>query len=129
MNDWTSSLKEKGAVLSLAVFAAVLILVGVLFQGRVAELLTNYTAHQTRRQAEALANQASEKLMTELENLAYIAARIESNPQEVGRFMPAIVNDAGVKHGLLTLDGMALNKPTKSGVYINQNQKIIYHTR
>ncbi len=28
-----------------------------------------------------------------------------------------------------TLNGMALNKPTKSGVYINQNQKIIYHTR
>ncbi len=108
MSKWTSWLKEKGAVFSMVIFALVLLLVGWLFQGKVAELLTDYTAHQTRRQAEALANQASEKLLTELENLTYIAARIESNPQEVGRFMPAIVNDAGVKHGLLTLDGMAL---------------------
>ncbi|MBR5909833.1 MAG: hypothetical protein IKZ66_07700, partial [Schwartzia sp.] len=114
MSKWTSWLKEKGAVFSMVIFALVLLLVGWLFQGRIAELLTDYTAHQTRRQAEALANQASEKLMTELENLAYIAARIESNPQEVGRFMPAIVNDAGVKHGLLTLDGMALYGDTFS---------------
>ena len=108
MNDWTSSLKEKGVVLPLVIFALVLLLVGWLFQGKMAELLTSYTESQTRRQAEALASQASEKLVTELENLAYIAARIESNPQDIGRFMPAIVNDAGVTHGLLTLDGVPL---------------------
>ena len=114
MNEWTSSLKEKGAVLSISVFILVLLLVGMLFQEKIGELLTNYTEHQTRRQAEALASQASEKLVTELENLAYIAAQIESNPQEIGRFMPAIVNDAGVTHGLQSLDGRALYGETIS---------------
>ncbi len=114
MSDWIASLKEKGILASISVFALVLLLVGLLFQNRVGELLTGYTGHQTRRQAEALASQASEKLMTELENLAYIAARIESDPQEIGRFMPAIVNDAGVRHGLLSLDGRALYGDTLS---------------
>ncbi len=114
MSDWIASLKEKGILVSISVFALVLLLVGLLFQNRVGELLTGYTGHQTRRQAEALASQASEKLMTELENLAYIAARIESDPQEIGRFMPAIVNDAGVRHGLLSLDGRALYGDTLS---------------
>ena len=62
MNEWTSSLKEKGAVFSISVFILVLLLVGMLFQEKIGELLTNYTEHQTRRQAEALASQAAEKL-------------------------------------------------------------------
>ena len=48
MSKWTSWLKEKGAVFSMVIFALVLLLVGWLFQGRIAELLTDYTAHQTR---------------------------------------------------------------------------------
>ena len=109
MSDWTSSMgRKKGTIFIMSLFGLVLILVGTLFQGRVGELLTDYTEHQMRRQAEALASQAAEKLGTELENLAYIASKIESDPQEIGRFMPLIVNDAGVQHGLLALDGRAL---------------------
>ena len=108
MNDWASSIGKKGTALVMAIFALVLLLVGLLFQSRIAELLTDYTEHQTKRQAEALASQASEKLVTELENLTYVAAKIESDPQEVGRYMPSIANDAGVRHGLLALDGHAL---------------------
>ena len=59
MSDWIASLKEKGILVSISVFALVLLLVGLLFQNRVGELLTGYTGHQTRRQAEALASQAS----------------------------------------------------------------------
>ncbi|MBQ9376255.1 MAG: response regulator [Schwartzia sp.] len=108
MNNRASSFGDKGTVIAISVFAFVMLVVGVLFQHKVAELLTDYTEHQTKRQAEALAGQAAEKLGTELENLAYVAAKIESDPKEVGRFMPAISNEAGIQHGLLALDGRAL---------------------
>ena len=89
-------------------FAMALLLVGVLFQDRMSELLTYYTENQTKRQAETLASQAAEKLGTELENLDYIASKIEANPEEIERLMPLVFNDAGVKQGLLAIDGHAI---------------------
>ncbi|MBQ7479119.1 MAG: response regulator [Selenomonadaceae bacterium] len=89
-------------------FAMALLLVGVLFQDRMSELLTYYTENQTKRQAETLASQAAEKLGTELENLGYIASKIEANPEEIERLMPLVFHEAGVKQGLLAIDGHAI---------------------
>ena len=108
MNSRGFSMEKRGQLLVMFAFTAVLLMVGLLFQHRIAELLTDYTEHQTRRQAEALAGQAAEKLGADLGNLAYVASRIESNPSEIERFMPSISDDAGIRHGLLALDGRAL---------------------
>jgi hypothetical protein len=59
------------------------------------DLLSAYTESQTRRQAETLATQAAEKLGTELETLAYVAHKIEANPEAVGQIMPLIYDEAG----------------------------------
>lgn len=99
---------EKGTFLALLGFALVLLLVGALFQSRMGELLAAYTEIQTRRQAETLAIQAAEKLGTELENLAYVASKIEANPAEVERIMPLVHNELGVRQGLLDIEGKAL---------------------
>ena len=99
---------KNGHFLVVFVFALVLLMVAMLFQGRIGELLTDYTEHQTRRQAEAMAGQAAEKLGAELDNLAYVASRIEYNPEEIERFMPSISDDAGIRHGLIALDGRAI---------------------
>ena len=56
-----SSLKGKGtAIITLVVFAFVLLFVGVMFKDRMNDLLIFYTERQTRRQAETLAGQAAE---------------------------------------------------------------------
>ena len=99
---------EKGTILALLGFGLVLLLVGALFQSRMGELLSAYTESQTRRQAETLATQAAEKLGTELENLAYVAAKIEANPAEVERLMPLVHNELGVRQGLLNIEGRAV---------------------
>ena len=59
MSNRASSFGDKGTVIAISVFAFVMLVVGVLFQHKVAELLTDYTEHQTKRQAEALAGQAA----------------------------------------------------------------------
>ena len=107
MNDRISSMKI-GPIFAVVVFGVVLLLVGILFRERMGELLTYYTENQTRRQAETLAGQAAEKFGTELENLAYVASRIEANPGEMERIMPLVFNEAGVHQGLLAIDGQAL---------------------
>ena len=107
MNERISSMKLGTAFVVIA-FGVVLLLVGVLFQDRMGELLTFYTEGQTRRQAEALAGQAAEKLGTELENLSYIASKIEANPGETRRLMPMLLDESGVQQGLLTIDGHAM---------------------
>ena len=103
------SFKGKGSnLLGTLFFAVILLIVGTLFQQRMSELLIHYTENQTKRQAETLSRQAAEKLGTELENLAYIASKIEANPAEMERLMPLVFNEAGVKQGLLTIDGQAI---------------------
>ena len=105
-----SSWKRKGtAIITLVVFAFVLLFVGVMFKDRMNDLLILYTERQTRRQAETLAGQAAENLSVELKNLAYIASKIEASPDEIARLMPLLYNEAsGVKQGLLTLNGRAV---------------------
>ena len=101
--------KVKGSnLLATLFFAVILLVVGALFQQRMSELLTHYTENQTKRQAETLASQAEEKLGAELENLVYIASKIEANPEEMERLMPLVFNEAGVKQGLLAIDGRAI---------------------
>lgn len=103
------SFKGKGSnLLATLFFAAILLVVGALFQQRMSELLIHYTENQTKRQAETLAIQAAEKLGAELENLGYIASKIEANPEEMERLMPLVFNEAGLKQGLLTIDGQAI---------------------
>ena len=99
---------EKGTFLALVGFALVLLLVGGLFQNRMEDLLSAYTESQTRRQAETLATQAAEKLGTELENLAYVANKIEAHPEAVAQIMPLIHDEAGVRQGLLNIEGQAV---------------------
>lgn len=102
-------LKEKNINILVALFfVAILLLVGILFRDRMGDLLIHYTESQTKRQAETLASLASEKLGTELENLAYVASKIESNPTEVDRIMPLVFNEKGIKQGLLAIDGKAV---------------------
>ena len=105
-----SSLKGKGtAIITLVIFAFVLLFVGVMFKDRVNDLLIFYTERQTGRQAETLAGQAAENLSVELKNLAYIASKIEASPDEIARLMPLVYNESsGVKQGLLTLNGRAV---------------------
>ena len=101
---WTG----KGTLIIMLVFCGALLLTGGMFRNRLGELLLSYTENQTKRQAETLASQAGEKLGTELENLAYVASKIESSPDELDRLMPMLFNDLGVKQGLLAIDGKAL---------------------
>ncbi|MBO6210857.1 MAG: hypothetical protein J6N99_09240 [Schwartzia sp.] len=101
---WTG----KGTLIVMLVFCGALLLTGGMFRNRLGELLLSYTENQTKRQAETLASQAGEKLGTELENLAYVASKIESSPDELDRLMPMLFNDLGVKQGLLAIDGKAL---------------------
>lgn len=100
-------LAKKGTLFVMLIFGLALLLAGVMFRSRLGELLIAYTENQTKRQAETLASQAAEKLGTELENLAYIASKIEANPNELDRLMPLVFNDAGVRQGLLGIDGTA----------------------
>ena len=104
-----SSLKGKGiAVIVLVVFAIVLVFVGVMFKERMDDLLIHYTERQTKRQAETLACQAAENLGAELKNLDYIASKIEAYPDETARLMPSVLDEAGVRQGLLTLNKTAV---------------------
>ena len=103
------SFKGKGSnLLATLFFAVILLVVGALFQQRMSELLIHYTENQTKRQAETLASQAAENLGAELENLVYIASKIEANPEEMERLMPLVFHESGVKQGLLAIDGQAI---------------------
>ena len=102
------SMMNKGSLFVMLVFCVLLIVVGVMFNVRVGELLTAYTENQTERQAETLAEKAAETLGTELKSLAYIASKIEANPEEVGELVPLLFNERGIRQGLLAIDGHAV---------------------
>ncbi len=102
------SFMGKGSLFVMGVFGVLLIFVGVMFNVRMSELLTAYTENQTKRQAETLAEKAAEIFGTELKTLAYVASKIEINPQEVGNLIPMIFNEKGIRQGLLTIDGRAM---------------------
>ncbi len=104
MND-RFSLMKKGTLLAIVIFGLFLLLLGTLFQKRIGELLTAYTQSQTKRHAEALAGQAAESLGAELKTLAYVASKIESNPEEIDRLVPLLFSEKGARQGLLSIDG------------------------
>ncbi|MCR4655633.1 MAG: response regulator, partial [Lachnospiraceae bacterium] len=103
---------RRGTFLLLAAFAGILVLVGVLLKNRTETLLISYVESQTKKQAESFACIVSEELDTELEYLGYIASRIEENPDEIDSIMPLFnetsSDGAGIKQGLLTIDGEAI---------------------
>ncbi len=96
---------RKGSLFVMFAFGILLIFVGLMFNVRMDELLTAYTENQTKRQAETLAEKAAENFGTELKTLAYVASKIEANPGEVGRLMPLMFNEKGIRKGLLAIDG------------------------
>ncbi len=98
----------KGTFFAILVFGLLLLFVGMLFRGRMGDLLTAYTESQTKRQAETLASQSAETLRAELKNLAYVASKLESNPDEMDRLIPLLFNEKGVRQGLLSINRQAV---------------------
>ncbi len=92
----------------LTFFAMALVIVGIVLRSRISMLLDSYTENQTGKQAKVLALLVEEKLETEIENLEYIASKLESSLESMDDLMPRIYNDPGVKQGLLGIDGKAL---------------------
>ena len=102
------SMMSKGSLFVMLAFGVMLVFVGVMFNVRIGELLTAYTENQTERQAETLAEKAAETLGTELKTLAYVASKIEANPEEVNLLVPLLFNEKGIRQGLLAIDGHAV---------------------
>ena len=102
------SMMRKGSIIIMVIFGMLLIFVGVMFNVRMGELLIAYTENQTERQAETLAEKAAETLGTELKTLAYIASKIEANPEKVEWLMPLLFNEKGIQQGLLAINGHAI---------------------
>ncbi len=92
----------------LAFFALALVVVGIVLRTRIAVLLDSYTERQTEKQIKVYALLMEEKLDTELENLEYIASKLEQTLDDMDDMMPVIYSDPGIKQGLLDIDGRAL---------------------
>ena len=92
----------------LSFFAMALVIVGAVLRVRTGALLDSYTEKQTGKQAKAYALLMEEKLDTEIENLEYIASKLEASLESMDDLMPRIYNDPGVKQGLIGIDGKAL---------------------
>ncbi|MCR5322804.1 MAG: response regulator [Lachnospiraceae bacterium] len=107
MSKFGSSEKNR-TVYVLFFFALALVIVGVVLRSRIGALLTSYTENETEKQAEVYALLMEEKLNTELENLEYIASRLEADLDDLDDLMPNLYNDNGIRQGLLSIDGKAL---------------------
>ena len=92
----------------LLFFALALLIVGAVLRTRIGMFVQSYTELQTKKQAETHALLMSEKLNTELENLEYIAGRLEATLDDMDDVMPRIYEETGVKQGLLGIDGEAI---------------------
>ncbi len=92
----------------LLFFACTLIFVGFLLKDRIGALLSSYTESQMKRQAETFAYLAAQKFQTELDDLEYIASKLEANPEETDILMPLIYNEDGVSQGMLSINGQAV---------------------
>ena len=107
MNNEKLRESRRGPVLAVIFFGIVLIFIGYLLGNRINNLLSSYTENQITRQAETMAFLAAERLNTELEDLAYIASAIETNPGEMERLLSLVYEETGSEQGLLTIDGRA----------------------
>ncbi len=92
----------------LSFFALALVIVGIVLRSRIGILLDSYTEKQTEKQTKTIALLMEEKLDTEIENLEYIASKLESSLDNMDGFMHRIYSDHDVKQGLLGIDGKAL---------------------
>ncbi len=95
-------------IFALSFFAAALIVVLFALTSRLERLLTSYTERQTEKQTVVFSLLMGEKLNTEIENLSYIASKLEGSLDDLDDIMPRIYSDSGVKQGVLSLDGEAL---------------------
>ncbi len=95
-------------VFVLSFFAAALVIVGIVLRSRIGMLLDSYTEEQTAKQATVYSLLMEEKLDTEIENLEYIASKLENSSEDMEALMPRLYNDPGIKQGLLGIDGKAL---------------------
>ena len=90
-------------------FIIVLIFVGILMYNRTQVLLYRFTEGQISRQAQTIAEKASQVFTTELDNLSKKAAALEinldSSDMVMNSFQPS---GPGMKLGLVKIDGTAL---------------------
>ena len=107
MNKKSVARRSK-TVMVLLFFAASLIVVGLVLRNRIGVLLTSYTENQTSKRAQAFALLVEEKFNSEFDNLSYIASKLETSPKNVNDLMPRFYNRAGIRQGLLDIDGDAL---------------------
>ena len=107
MNKRSVARRSK-TVMVLLFFAASLIVVGLVLRNRIGVLLTSYTENQTSKSAQAFALLVEEKFNSEFDNLSYIAGKLETSPKDVNDLMPRFYNRAGIRQGLLDIDGDAL---------------------
>ncbi|MCR4762357.1 MAG: response regulator [Lachnospiraceae bacterium] len=114
----TYSWRRHRTVYVLAFFALALVVVGIVLRTRIALLLDSYTERQTEKQIKVYALLMEEKLNTELENLEYIASRLEQTLDDMDDLMPVVYHDPGIRQGLLGIDGNALyGKSLDPGTY------------
>ena len=92
----------------LLFFALALLIIGMVLRTRIGMFLQSYTENPVRKQAETFALLMAEKLDTELENLEYIADKLESSLDDMDDIMPRIYNATGIRQGLLSIDGKAV---------------------
>ena len=107
MNRKRSSDRNR-TIIVLVFFALSLCVVGIVLRTRIGMFLQSYTENQTRKQAETIALMMEEKINTELEDLEYVAGKLEDNLDDMEGLMPRIYDDAGITQGLLGIDGEAL---------------------
>ncbi len=101
-------LERYRALSVISLFAMALLIVGIVLRSRIGMLLDNYTVSQTENQTKVYALLMEDKLDTELENLEYIASKLETSLDDLDDVMPGIYNDPGIKQGLLGIDGKAV---------------------
>ncbi len=90
-------------------FIIVLIFVGILMSSRVQVLLHRFTEGQLSRQAQTIAEKASQVFETELKSLSQKAGAIEHNPEDSSVVMHSLQpSGAGMRLGLVRIDGTAV---------------------
>ena len=100
---------DRSKIISILIFFALaLFVIGAVLRSRIGIFLRTYTENQVRKQAEVYALLISEKFTTELENLQYIASRLELSLDDMDDLMPSVYIDSGVRQGLLGIDIKAL---------------------
>lgn len=93
-------------VIGMAVFAAVLCLVGFLLRIKLDDLFRQYVARQVSLQAATSAELVNEKIAIQLNSLAGISAEIERDGSRLKDILLANTNGAeDVAYGVLALDG------------------------